>query len=215
MDWKICLSIVDSNVERVKEHLGNFDFCELRLDLIKPDLCQLEELMAVNRNVIVTCRENKEIDRIKYLKEAIKLKPKYIDIEFETDCKVKEQLIELCELNKVGRIHSYHNFSETPAFEYLLKISEKEFSIFQPDLIKIATYVNNEKDNITLVSLLRTSIPLVVLGMGDAGKKTRIFAPFFGSKFTFASIDGKKSAPGQIDYLTMEKLYNLLEEVFL
>ncbi|BBB32314.1 3-dehydroquinate dehydratase I [Thermotomaculum hydrothermale] len=211
MDFKICVSITESNIDKVKKILKQFNFCELRLDLIKPEISQIEELLAVNRNVIVTCRENQEIDRVSYLKEAIKFQPEYIDIEFETEESVKKELINLCERFGVKRIHSYHNFNETPDYVFLKNIAEKEFERFSPSLIKIATYVKKESDNITLLSLLSLDIPLIVLGMGDYGKKTRLFAPLFGSKITFACVNNKPSAPGQIDYYKMKEFYNILE----
>ena len=213
MSLKICVSIADKDLAKVKSILEKFDFCELRLDLIKPDINEIKGLIKKNRNVIVTCRENAGVDRIQYLIEAIKSKPKYLDIEFETELKIKRTLIDLCEKHGVKRIHSYHNFEYTPDFKNLITIAENEYSSFKPAIIKIATYVNKENDNITLLSLLSSKIPLVVLGMGDLGRKTRLIAPLLGSKFTFASIDNKPSAPGQLDYFAMKDFYNKLENI--
>ncbi len=208
---KICISITGSDIKKVKKLLKEFDFCELRLDLIKPGIADLRDLISINKNVIVTCRQTKGIDRIEYLKEAIKHSPKYIDIEFETENPVKEELIKLCERHGVKRIHSYHNFNETPEFDFLKGIAEKEYKQFNPFLIKVATFVNAERDNLSLLSLLRANLPLVVLGMGDLGRKTRLIAPLFGSKFTFASVNNNPSAPGQIDYLKIKEFYNFWE----
>ena len=48
---------------------------------------------------------------------------------------------------------------------------------------------------------------MVVLGMGEMGKITRIMAPFLGAEFTFAAMDeGKETAPGQIPYLKMKEI---------
>ncbi len=208
---KICISVTESDIKKVKEILGQFDFCELRLDLIKPDIADLKDLIATNKNIIVTCRQTEGIDRIKYLKEAIKYSPEYIDIEFETKDSIKEELIELCESYGVKRIHSYHNFHKTPEYNFLKNIAGEEYRQFKPSIIKIATFVNSGKDNITLFSLLKEDMPFVVLGMGDKGKTTRILAPLFGSKFTFASINNNPSAPGQIDYFEMKKFYDFWE----
>ena len=148
------------------------------------------------------------------MKEAIKYSPEYVDIEFETENPVKERLIKLCDDYGVKRIHSYHNFKKTPEFDFLKNIAEEEYRYFNPSILKIATYVNNERDNLTLLSLLKLNIPLVVLGMGDLGKKTRLFAPLLGSRFTFASIGGKAAAPGQIDYFKMSEFYDFFGELF-
>jgi 3-dehydroquinate dehydratase-1 len=48
---------------------------------------------------------------------------------------------------------------------------------------------------------------MIVLGMGDKGKITRVLQPYLGGYLTFASLDGSNSAPGQIDYNDLEKLY--------
>ncbi len=213
MHFKICISITHSDLNRVREILNNFDFCELRLDLIRPELSELKQLLSIKKSVIITCREAEGIDRLKYLKEAVKHSPEYIDIEFETEESVKIELIGLCEVYGVKRIHSYHNFEETPELEFLEKIIEEENKNFKPSLIKIATYVNSERDNITLLSLLRQNIPLAVIGMGEMGKKTRVLAPLFGSKITFAGIDGNYSAPGQCDYFELKRIYNSLESL--
>lgn len=208
---KICISITESDIGKVKKLLNEFDFCELRLDLIKPDIADLKDLISINKNVIVTCRQTKGIDRIEYLKEAIKHSPEYIDIEFETEESTKEGLIKLCESYGVKRIHSYHNFNETPEYDFLKKIMKEEYRQFNPTIIKVATFVNSEKDNITLLSLLKEGMPLVVLGMGEKGRKSRILAPLFGSKFTFASVNNNPSAPGQIDYFEMKRFYDFWE----
>jgi len=146
------------------------------------------------------------------LKKSLKFSPDYIDIEFETDLKEKKELIDLCEKFSVKRIHSYHNFDKTPDKNFLVKIIEGETAEFCPDIVKIATRVNNKKDNAVLLSLLETDYPLVVVGMGEKGKITRLVAPLLGSKFTFASVDGKSSAPGQIDYFKMKRFYKTMED---
>lgn len=213
MHFKICISITHSDLNRVKEILNKFDFCELRLDLIKPEISDVKQLLSIKKSVIITCREAEGIDRLTYLKEALKHSPEYIDIEFETEESVKTELIGLCEVYGVKRIHSYHNFKETPGPEFLEEIIEGEYKKYNPSIIKIATYVNSERDNITLLSLLRQSIPLAVIGMGEKGKKTRVLAPLFGSKITFAGIERNYSAPGQCDYFELKRIYNFLESL--
>ena len=208
----ICVSITENNVEKAVKYLNTFDFCELRLDLIKPSDRDLPLLFETRCRKIITCREAKAIDRISLLKKSLKFSPDYIDIEFETDLKEKKELIDLCEKFSVKRIHSYHNFDKTPDKNFLVKIIEGETAEFCPDIVKIATRVNNKKDNAVLLSLLETDYPLVVVGMGEKGKITRLVAPLLGSKFTFASVDGKSSAPGQIDYFKMKRFYKTMED---
>ena len=71
--------------------------------------------------------------------------------------------------------------------------------------------VHSSRDNARLLGLLDDSKKIVVIGMGDKGRITRIAAPLLGSPFTFASLSkGKETAPGQID---KEKLEALLRNI--
>jgi 3-dehydroquinate dehydratase len=45
---------------------------------------------------------------------------------------------------------------------------------------------------------------LVVIGMGDHGKKTRVLFPALGSLFTFAAL-GRGTAPGQLAWREMRR----------
>jgi 3-dehydroquinate dehydratase len=46
----------------------------------------------------------------------------------------------------------------------------------------------------------------VAFAMGEIGKSTRIQSVKLGAPFTYASINGKETAPGQISYADMEML---------
>ena len=106
-------------------------------------------------------------------------------------------------------IASYHNFLNTPAADDLIKMVNK-LPLAKIDLIKIATMVNLESQTVDLNSLTEVanykpiSEKLVLLGMGNAGKVTRLEADKWGSKLTFAALDRKNTtAPGQV---TVEEL---------
>jgi 3-dehydroquinate dehydratase type I len=81
------------------------------------------------------------------------------------------------------------------------------------DIAKIVTLSVSASDNVRLLSLYSVNKPLVAFGMGDAGKITRIMAPFLGAEFTFASMDdGYETAAGQIPYSRMKALLSFLKE---
>ncbi len=208
----ICVSIAEKDLKKVCNILKNHRFCELRLDLIKPSISDIEKLFSFNNKLIITCREKEGIDRMVYLKEALQFKPDYIDIEIDMELEGKKHIIDLSEKYGVKRIHSYHNYTQTPSIEWLNHLIEKEFVEFKPSIVKIATMVNSESDNLKLLSLLMDDYPLVVIGMGDMGKKTRLLAPLLGSKFTFVSFNEKKTAPGQIDFQKAERFYSCFRE---
>ena len=76
------------------------------------------------------------------------------------------------------------------------------------DIIKIATNVINDNDNIELVKLLiNKDKDIIVLGMGEKGKITRIISPLLGGYLTFASVDGNISASGQISLSDLIHIY--------
>lgn len=81
------------------------------------------------------------------------------------------------------------------------------------DVAKVATQVNSKADNARLLSLYSNEKALVVLGMGEKGKITRLIASLLGAEFTFASMDdGEATAPGQISYSKMKTLIENLNK---
>jgi 3-dehydroquinate dehydratase-1 len=67
--------------------------------------------------------------------------------------------------------------------------------------------VLNDADNARLLGLLDDARKIVVVGMGELGRITRIAASLLGSPFTFASQGlGKETARGQIDHETLRTL---------
>ena len=47
--------------------------------------------------------------------------------------------------------------------------------------------------------------------MGEEGKLTRILGVDFGSILTFSSMEGRSSAPGQVDVVKLKKIWELLK----
>ena len=100
-------------------------------------------------------------------------------------------------------ILSYHNFDKTPENISLKKIIDSCFER-GADITKIATMCDTKEEAEQLISLTLKYNNIAVVGMGKYGRVTRITAPSFGSVFTYAFTDNKKSLiPGQ---LTVEEL---------
>lgn len=207
---KICTPVVGKTFN---EFLLNLDkvqkissFVELRVDQIE-DLKEEDLLLIRKKTVkkaIFTCRTKK------LFLVGLEIGFDYLDIDWEV---VKKEKIIFPKTKKPKIIISYHNFNETPSQKKLKKLiaNIKEFS---PDIIKIATYVRNEKDNVTLFKILldKKPIPLIIIGMGEKGKITRIFAPLLGSYLTYAKTPFGKSAPGQPDYFHLKEIYKIIFE---
>jgi 3-dehydroquinate dehydratase-1 len=102
---------------------------------------------------------------------------------------------------RAGRVVvlSHHDFKRTPGDAVLDRIVQRGFAA-GADVVKIATQLRDDADVARLAALFarHATRALVVIGMGEHGKKTRIFLPALGSLFTFASLD-RATAPGQLD----------------
>ena len=213
---KICSVVTGKGLEEFLDNLHKVqevsNVVELRVDYIK-DL-SIEHLDIIKKHTIkeniFTCRSIKEGGKFAGSKEELKsiiykaneLQFNHIDIEISMleninfdnkNCKI---------------IGSYHNFNNTPNYDELLNIYKniKQYDFI--DIVKIATNVINDNDNIELVKLLiNKDKDIIVLGMGEKGKITRIISPLLGGYLTFASVDNNISASGQISLNDLIKIY--------
>ncbi|HTQ04540.1 MAG TPA: type I 3-dehydroquinate dehydratase [Polyangiaceae bacterium] len=98
---------------------------------------------------------------------------------------------------------SHHDFERTPAAAALGRIVTQGTRA-RADIVKIAAHVADDADAARLAALFarHAESALVVVGMGEHGKKTRVFFPALGSLFTFASLD-HATAPGQLAWPEM------------
>ncbi len=113
---------------------------------------------------------------------------------------------------KIRTIISYHNYKETP-----VNLSEiiKEIDIYHPTIYKIATMCENETDALKLLLLqqnLRTQNKKhIVLGMGEFGTITRVYATLWGNELIYApKLSSEQSALGQ---LTKNQLENIFKQL--
>lgn len=195
----ICISI---------QHIAQLDeiramdpaLLELRFDLIKESPDVIFPLVGSGVKIIATCRPG-ELDRenrMHLLKKSIDLGADLIDLEVESDDDYRQELINYAKKQNREVIISWHNFENTPGKTELENILEECYGK-GADIAKIATFVNDEKDNASLLSLYSLKGRKVVLGMGEKGKITRVAATHLGAEFTFASTDAvNETAPGQI-----------------
>lgn len=107
------------------------------------------------------------------------------------------------------RICSHHDFDRVPDN---LPVIYETLVATDADIIKIALNVNNITDALPLWDLLKRAKrgSLVPIGMGEAGKWTRIMGPAFGAPITYGSLDtGKETAPGQITAKDLIEIYRV------
>ena len=146
------------------------------------------------------------------LKEAIHLGADYIDVELATERSLLQGLVR----DKRGTqvILSFHDFRRTPSLKELQRISWQMIQL-GADVIKIVPFAKSWEDNLSILSLIpfarERRQKIVAFCMGEKGKISRIFSPFFGAAWTYASIDRTRvSAPGQ---LTVRELKNTWEKM--
>jgi len=221
MKTEVCIPIIAKTSEQAVKDLKQAeklaDLVELRIDFIKNiDENKLEKLVkSKNKKIIVTCRPKNlcgnfggsEKERINLLEKAIEIESDFIDIEIESDKKIIKKIIEKKNNSKI--IVSHHNLKETPS---LKELNDKynEIEKLNPDLVKIVTTAKSINDNFIIFSLLRGKDDLIAFCMGIRGQISRILAPKYGSKITFASLkEGKESASGQMSIEEMKNVYNI------
>lgn len=212
---KICTVVIGNTLNEFLDNLKEIqkvsNFVELRVDYIKN--LSLKDIEIIRKNTFVesifTCRtidaggnfKGNIGELLEIIKVANTLKFEHIDVEVE--------LLKYINFNKNSKIiGSYHNFDMTPKYDDLLLIydSIKKYDIV--DIVKIATMVLNDDDNINLVKLLIKKKNSIILGMGEKGKIIRIVAPLLGGYLTFASINKDNiSANGQLMLEEFKQLY--------
>ena len=212
---KICIPIVSADpvqrTEDIHAALEITDCLELRLDRtgdIAPS--ELESLIGQIPQSIVTCRiaAEKGIDARKQrelLTAATQLGSRYIDIEHDSpnlDVFLRNQ-----RSSKI--ILSYHNFSATPSARELDKLYA-QFQQKSPDLIKMVPRANSLNDCFRIFDLLADKDDLIAFCLGNSGMISRILAPKYGSRITYASLTpDRTSADGQITAAEMVDLYRV------
>jgi len=203
---KICTPVIGKNLKEFLENLEKIqqvsNFIELRVDKIKnlteKDLRLIRK--KTKKEAILTCRE-KEI-----LFKACRLGFQFIDIDLET---LEKEKINLPKNLKTKFIVSFHDFKKTPSAEFLRKLVLR-MDKHKPNIIKIATMVRKEIDNIKLFKLIldkKLKKDRIIIGMGRKGKMTRLLGPILGTYLTYAMVDEMKSAAGQLQVGKLKKFY--------
>ena len=197
----ICVALQESNVAKCLQILKSVEMAEIRIDLAKLSEADVAQIFAQSPvQLIATCRPDNYTDeqRLALLKTAITSGAAFVDIEIESKPAFTKELVAYAQQHGTKVIISYHNFEQTPSALELAAIVQSCYDC-GADVAKIATMINNVQDNARLLALYDTEKKVVILGMGQLGKITRVMAPFLGSPFTFAALnDASTTAPGQI-----------------
>lgn len=205
----ICVSIGNMDFHEIKAILPILPLAEIRIDLLHLNKDELRQLFTLHPNLIATYRpKTNEVGKmVNALTTAIEWGAAWIDIDITTPTDIVNQITTKTTSSSFKLILSYHNYAETPSLKTLNKLiaNARENN---PTLIKIACMANSAKDCTRILSLYENHSNLLAFCMGSLGMITRLAAPLLGAPFTYASLQGKLTAPGQIDYIKLNELLN-------
>jgi 3-dehydroquinate dehydratase I len=176
--------------------------------------------MDLKGNEIFTLRSRREggvgqfseESRIELIRRMIaECKPPYVDLEISALESHPEMAVEAksagCSL-----IASSHNFESNESSQVLRKLVLNTHKLCEPYAIKIVRGAKHFADNqllLSLYSLVDRLAPtkLIAFCTGPLGVLSRLSCIQSGSPFTYASFPGKKTAPGQLEVETMQRLF--------
>ena len=211
----ICIALGNLSYDACLHAVNTLNFAEVRLDMLELTLEQVAAVFSANANLIATCRPGKYHDHERQclLLTAIASGAAYVDIEMDAADSFKQAVIQAARARGTKIIISYHDFEKTPLREELDHVVQW-CSEFNPDIIKIACMARSPRDNARLLGLLDTDKQMLVVGMGEEGKISRVVSPLLGSFCTFASYAADKStAPGQLFKDDIEELLAKIERL--
>lgn len=207
---KFCISIMAEDLlpylDNIKKKFHDVDYIEVRFDNHQLINEVKGELSAIKEQLICTIRTVREGGGFKgppnmlleSYRKLIEIQPRYIDIGLGTG--IYERIVDAARDSGVGVIGSYHNRVRTPEMYELEEIYSKLVST-DIDVVKIVTMATRYIDNLRILNFLaehRGGKPLIAFCMSDKGRISRVFAYLLGSYITYVSMDGGKTAPGQI-----------------
>jgi 3-dehydroquinate dehydratase I len=163
---------------------------------IKTPFLFVNKVPAERGDFMGTPEEHAEI-----LRELFERGAHYVDVAFETEPKHIKHILG-AKQDYANLIISYHNFEETPELKELQKVVKQAVES-GADIVKVATFVKERPENVVLFELTTWAaaqgIKVIVVGMGQEGRLSRIVCPLLGSEIYYAPLEhGTETAPGQI-----------------
>lgn len=139
-----------------------------------------------------------------------------VDYELSNVNKNVAKVQKAAQSNGKKYVASYHNFTETPPDEVLLKKGEAA-ELSGADVAKIAVMPKTKADVLRLLHVTQElddclSIPVVTMSMGEVGTISRVIGWTFGSVITFGTA-AAVSAPGQPPARELKKAIKEVQDV--
>jgi 3-dehydroquinate dehydratase type I len=210
---------IDSAADIAEAKAAGVGIAELRIDLFARHdpayvAAQMGRLKGLPRLATIRIAaeggdwKGSEDDRIDVYETILPLVDG-IDIELQAT-HVLERLAPQASVNNKLLVVSHHDFEGTPPYDVLAEVAYRGAQS-GANIVKIAAQVNSDADIGVLARLLEENAApnLVVIGMGEVGKPTRLLFPMEGSLFTFAAKGDRATAPGQMAYGRMAALLGI------
>jgi 3-dehydroquinate dehydratase I len=212
----ICVSLDEEYTANYLTLLSKIGFAEIRMDRMPLSLDDVRTIFSHPATLIATYRPSHVDDctRRSYLFAAIDSGASYVDVEVDSDNAYKQEIVEKARSKGCKVIISFHDYEKTPEEEELKSIVSLCFRE-GAQIVKVACRVNVPADNGRLLGLFGQEDlkgRLIVVGMGEKGRITRVAATYLGSPFTFACLAmGKETAEGQIEKERLEEIMGLID----
>lgn len=220
----ICVSVKEQSLQGCLKALASAPMAELRADLCKLSIAELEEVVASHPNLLITCRianSSEEFAREQII-TAIRKGAKYVDVEIEAPVDFLEYVKVYAQVNGAKLIISYHDFNGTPSFDELRQIADV-CRRKGADIVKIVTTAHNISDAVRTLDLYKLpgwakefttnnysqvkDVKLLAFSMGEAGQFSRYLCLKLGAPYTYcAAEEGAATASGQYTVGEMEEL---------
>lgn len=185
----ICVSVQEKSFGDCRAILESCEMAELRADLCRLSVEEVERLVEIRPNLIATCRiaNSSEAFAREQLAAAIRRGARYVDIEIEAPDEHLEYIRTLAREYGCRLIVSFHDFEGTPSLDELKGIA-RLCRTKGADLVKIVTTARNISDAARTMRLYDLQADgalfegaaaaerpqLVAFSMGEAGKFTRL-----------------------------------------
>jgi 3-dehydroquinate dehydratase-1 len=209
----ICVSLAEPTVAACLRALEGRSLAEVRLERMRVGVKGVRTIFSRPARLIATCRPGRrpEEERLRLLLAAVDAGAAFVDIELGSPAATRRAIVRRARGSACRVIVSHHDFERTPPRASLERTIDRAFAA-GADIVKIACLVRAPRDNARLLGLLDGERPLIVVGMGPAGRITRVAAPFLGGVLTYAADDARKTtAPGQMTDAVLERLIGELK----
>jgi 3-dehydroquinate dehydratase/shikimate dehydrogenase len=210
---RICVSVLPRDTEEARHEIhramiSKAGIVELRLDnLASGSAANLLPEGQPPKPLILTLLESKKAEEECNMRLVASLAPYacYADLPSEL---LSTARMQNPGLKIIRSAHFQRSLNYTEAAHTLEELKQ------DADIAKLVFTAESVDDNVTALTLARVlKFPKVVFCMGSLGILSRVLTPFFGSEWTYASLEpGLESAPGQLDVATLSEIYDGLGE---